>query len=307
MAIATLGHVELECRDLEASRNYFYDIIGLEESFATDTKVYMRAWGDWDSYTLILTEGNSPGVNHIGFKTESISDLYDYSERIQQSGYEVDWVENADPYQNEAIRFSSPADFSFELFHEIDKANIPDEKTGKLKNQPQEAVNRGVGPRRIDHINLYTENVEEATDWFIDVLDFQLREQAVSESEDQIAAWLSVSPLVHEIAFVDGEKSLLNHIAYYMNSEMELYQAADILRQKDAEIVGGPGKHGVSQAKYIYTRGPSGNQIEVFAGGYLIFDPNWEPVTWYPEENSDALTWWGKERVWSPTDSEAYK
>jgi len=308
MAIATLGHVELLCPNLEESRDHLHDIAGLEESFREDGRIYMRAWGDWSAYTVILREAETNGVGHIAFQTESEADLDRYAERIEEDGYSVEWRDaGEEPKHGKSIRFTLPADFEFELFHEIERANVPEEKKSRLKNQPQKIVERGAGVRRIDHVNLYTPNAVEATEWFQDVLDFKLREEVVNESEEQIASWLSVSPLVHEIAFVDADQTVLNHVAYYLKSQSELFRAADILRDHDVDITGGPGKHGISQANYIYYREPSNNQIELFAGGYLIFDPNWETVTWYPGETEDSLYWWGKERTWSPAETKAHE
>jgi catechol 2,3-dioxygenase len=67
---------------------------------------------------------------------------------------------------------------------------------------------------------------------------------------------------------------------------------------------GGPGQHGVSQANYIYYEEPSGHEVEVFAGGYLIFDPNWEPVTWTEEDLPEAVAWWGETRPFSGADDD---
>ena len=44
----------------------------------------------------------------------------------------------------------------------------------------------------------------------------------------------------------------------------------------------------------------SGHRVELFSNGYLIFDPDWEPVEWTEKEFSRALTAWG------PTDYKPY-
>jgi catechol 2,3-dioxygenase len=36
---------------------------------------------------------------------------------------------------------------------------------------------------------------------------------------------------------------------------------------------------------------PGGNRIEVFSGGYLIFTPDFEPVTWTQEERAKGQAW----------------
>jgi catechol 2,3-dioxygenase len=299
MAIATLGHVELLCPDREASREHFERILGLEEELEEDGTVYMRGWGDWDRYTLALTPAEERGVDHLAFQVEEPGDLEHYAERVEQSGYEVTWRDpGAEPGHGEAIRFDTPADQTVELFHEIARADVPKGRRSRLKNQPQRYVDRGIGARRIDHVNCYVPNVAECSEWFRDVLEFELREELILEGE-AVGKWLSVSPLVHEIALVEEPEPSLNHVAYYLKSRGDLFRAADVLKAHGVPLNGGPGQHGISQANYIYYEEPSGHEVEVFAGGYLIFDPNWEPVTWTEEDMPEALYWWGKGRKFS--------
>lgn len=299
MAVATLGHVELNCPDLEASYRHFRDVIGLELEREEDARYYLRGWGDWHAYTLILTEADEAGAAHIAFQVEDGSDLDEYADRIEASGYDVRWLEpGAEPGQGRAIRFDSPAGQEFELFAEMEWVDVPPEKRSRLKNQPQKRVERGVGVRRIDHVNCYAPNVEECSEWFQDVLDFKLREELVIEGEPT-GKWLSVTPIVHEIAFVDDDHHHFNHVAYYLKDESDLDRAADILKDHEVHLKGGPGHHGISQARYIYHDEPSGTEVEVFAGGYLIFEPNWDPITWTEEDMPEALYWWGKGRKFS--------
>jgi catechol 2,3 dioxygenase len=301
MTVATLGHVELCVPDIAASFDHFHDVIGLEENKALreDGRRYLRGWGDWDAYTLMLTEAERRGVGHVAFQVESPDDLTTYANHIEASGYDVTWQDaSVEPGQGESIRFDYPGGQELELYHEMARADIPDKKSSKLKNQPQKRVERGIGARRIDHVNVYAPNVTECSEWFQEVLDFELREELILDGE-MTGQWLSVSPLVHEIAFVEEEEHSLNHVAYYLKSENDLYRAADILKHHNIHIKGGPGEHGISQANYLYHDEPSGHEVEIFAGGYLIFDPNWETVTWTEEDMPEALYWWGKGREFS--------
>jgi len=304
MGVATLGHVELRCTDLEASRDHFHDVLGLEESLRRDGRVYMRGWGDWDTFTLQLTPAGESEVGHVAFQVEEPSDLESYAERIEASGYDVEWLDAGhDPGQGEAIRFTYPGGHELELYHEMERADVPEERQSALRNQPQRYVDRGVGTRRIDHVNLTVPDVDAAVAWFDGVLDFQLREELVLHG-DRAAGWMSVSPLVHEVAFVDADESALNHLAYYLKAERELYRAVDVLKENGVEILEGPGHHGISQAMFLYHDEPSGNEIEVFAGGYLILDPNWETVTWTEGDLPEAVAWWGETRPFSGADED---
>jgi catechol 2,3-dioxygenase len=299
MSVCTLGHVELLCPNLEETVEHYHDLVGLEEELREGDSVYMRGWGDFNKYTLVLTEAEEAGVGHVAFRVEDPEDLPEYADRVEASGYDVEWREaGAEPGQGESIRFDCPAEQTIELFYDIEKPDVPKAARSRLKNQPQKRVTRGVGARRIDHVNCYAPNVEECTEWFRDVLDFELREELIIEGE-AVGKWLSVSPLVHEIAFVDDDHHHFNHVAYYLKSRADLFRAADVLKEEAVPMKGGPGHHGISQANYLYHDDPSGHECEIFAGGYLIFEPDWEPVTWTEEDMPEALYWWGKGRKFS--------
>ena len=45
---------------------------------------------------------------------------------------------------------------------------------------------------------------------------------------------------------------------------------------------------------YIYAIDPgSGVRLEIFTNGYLIFEPDWEPIRWTVEEMDIGFTYWG--------------
>ncbi|MDY6765418.1 MAG: VOC family protein, partial [Halobacteria archaeon] len=149
MGIATLGHAEILCPNLEETYRHYHDVIGLEEELRGDGKIYMRGWGDWSKYTLVLTESEESGLGHAAFQVEEPGDLDEFARRVEETGREVEWRgAGAEPGHGEAIRFTVPGGHRIELFHEIDRADIPKERKSRLKNQPQKIVDRGVGARR---------------------------------------------------------------------------------------------------------------------------------------------------------------
>jgi catechol-2,3-dioxygenase len=69
---------------------------------------------------------------------------------------------------------------------------------------------------------------------------------------------------------------------------------ADILGSLHAEnhIERGPGRHGVSNAFYVYLRDPDGHRIEVYTSDYYTGDPDHETFRW--DVNDDRRRdYWG--------------
>jgi len=82
-------------------------------------------------------------------------------------------------------------------------------------------------------------------------------------------------------------------VALNVENFHDLLTAADQMRDLDIEWGAGPGKHGIGQAMYLYVHDPgSGHRVELYSGGHLIFDPDWEPLEWSPLQEWGG-TWYG--------------
>ena len=56
-------------------------------------------------------------------------------------------------------------------------------------------------------------------------------------------------------------------------------------------IEAAPSKHGVAQGFFLYGFEPGGNRIEVTTGGYFVYDPDFEPITWTAAERARGQFW----------------
>jgi catechol 2,3-dioxygenase len=133
-----------------------------------------------------------------------------------------------------------------------------------------------------------------------EVLGFRLREQKIGEGGVEVGAWLSVSPLVHEIGLMrdaTGARGRFHHVAYWYGYPQHLSDLADVCADYGIPIEAGPGKHGTTQAYFMYVFEPGGNRVELFGdSGYLIFDPTWKTVVWDVSNESDlekSTIWFG--------------
>ena len=127
-----------------------------------------------------------------------------------------------------------------------------------------------------------------------------IRHNYYLESRDggRLASWLARTNLSHEIALMRNREqagSLLHHVGYYVDSPDQLMRGATILADSGIEIEWGPGQHGTSGAIFLYCYEPSGNRVEVWTGGFLLFPPDWEPIRWDPEVARYGLELWGSD------------
>lgn len=52
-----------------------------------------------------------------------------------------------------------------------------------------------------------------------------------------------------------------------------------------------PSQHGITQGNFMYHVEPSGDLFEFFKGYDTIFDSDWDPRTWYPDELEAGGVW----------------
>lgn len=60
--IAHLGHIELLTPKPDESLKFFVDVLGMTESGRKGDSVYLRAWDDYERYSLKLTGTKTSGL-----------------------------------------------------------------------------------------------------------------------------------------------------------------------------------------------------------------------------------------------------
>lgn len=301
-SISKLGHVALITPDLDTSLWFWRDIVGLEEVGRADGTVYLRAWGEFEHHSLSLTAGSGPGVDHIGWRAGAGEDVGLYAEALAAAGATVERVAaGAELGQGESIRFDLPdgGDHPFEIYFDTDKTHTGLGSRSRLKNNSHRMFDHGISPRRIDHVNLWTADPEPPKNWMQEHMGFKERELVRLTAGPLVGTWMSVTSLVHDVALFGnpaGETGRLHHLSYFQDNFQDVLRGMDILLEHDITPDLGPGRHGISQAFFCYVKDPgSGHRLELFSGGYQIFEPDWEPVVWHETDLKEGLVWWGPE------------
>lgn len=297
--VAQLAHVEIYTPDPDGTLWFFKDVLGLQETAREGQSVYLRAYEDFYHHTLKVTERNQPGLGHVSWRAASKNALERRVAALEKSGRGKGWVEG-DLGHGPAYQFITPDNHQMEILWEVEYFKPSKEDKTSLKNRPQKRPLTGVPVRRLDHVNLMASNVTSNKEFMMNELGFRLRERVVKNDGSEIGTWLSVSPLVHELAFMldqsTSEQGLgkLHHVAYWYGFPQHLNDLSEVLTEHNIKIEAGPLKHGVSQAMCMYVFEPGGNRVELFGdSGYLIFDPDWMPVTWSEDEVEEAIIFYG--------------
>ena len=294
--IAHLGRVELLTPKPDKSLWYFRDVLGMEVVHAEGRSVYLRGYGDYAAATVKLTEAKQPGVGCISWRAVSPKALGRRAKSIDATGLGLGWSES-DFGRGRAYRFRDPDGHLMEVYYDEQRYVAPEHLRSTLKNLPQKYTGRGVGVRRIDHLALLAKDVAANRVFAQQQLGFQLREQVrFNQGATEIGSWLSPSPVHHSVAYVldiKGGSGRLHHFSLWVDNREDVLRAATVISEAGVFIEAGPSMHNNSQGFYLYTYEPGGNRIEIYSGSYLVFAPDWEPVTWNEEERGTGVYWGG--------------
>jgi len=106
--------------------------------------------------------------------------------------------------------------------------------------------------------------------------------------------WLKRKPTVHDVALMRGFGPRLHHAGFFVPDRHSILDAADLLASKGYSkcIERGPGRHGISNAFFLYLLDPDGHRIELYTGDYMSADPDWKPIRWKLGD-PQRQTFWG--------------
>lgn len=294
--IAHIGHASIYVTDMEKSIWFFTEVLGLYVTEVQGGKAYLRAWQDWDHHTLVLVQSDRPGLDHFGWRVDSEKSLFAFEKTLKDSGVDYKWVDGGNEVgQGDAIKFFSPSGIPVELYWEMEMYSDP-ETASKLPSHPMKYTGKGAAPRRFDHVNVMVNDVAKEQEWWTNLLGIHHRYYIQNDEDVRLGSWLSKTNIAHEIALMRNSNqtgSLLHHVAYFLDSPDELLRALNIMAENDIKIEWGPGKHGTSGAQFLYAFEPSGNRIELWTGGMLIFAPDWKPIEWQTGTGQLGLDMWG--------------
>jgi catechol 2,3-dioxygenase len=291
--LAHIGHAELLTPFPDDSLRFFVELFGMEMEAREGGSVFLRGWGDYQRYSLKLTESELPGLGHMAIRAWSHEALQRRVAAIEHSGLGVGWIDG-DHGHGPAYQFTDPDGHLMELYYESDRYVAPDHLKPALKNVPQRNVGRGAAVKRLDHVNVLCKEVAPNRRFAEEQLGFRTYEQIVHEDGFEAGAWMSLTIAAHELIYVAdhvGMSGRLHHLAFFVDTREEVLRAADLMLDADVPIEAAPSKHAVAQGMFLYVYEPGGNRVEVTTGTHFIYDPAYEPIVWTQAERARGQAW----------------
>ena len=280
--VIRLSHIELVVTDLDKSRHFYVDTLGLQVTHEDSEAIFLRAMEERGHHCVILRKGPSAQVNLLAYRTWDEGDLDKAHDYFAAKGKPVEWVDR--PFQGRTLRTRDNHGVPIELYHQMDR----------LENITQQyKLYRGVKPLRIDHFNLFSPNVDESVAFYQD-FGFRTTEYTEDEATGAIwAAWLHRKGGVHDVAFTNGQGPRLHHVAFWVPTPLDIINLLDLMSTTGyvSNIERGPGRHGISNAFFLYILDPDGHRTEIYCSDYQTLDPDHEPIRWDLKDPQRQTLW----------------
>lgn len=286
--IIRCAYAELIVTDLAASRAFYVGVLGLVVTHEDDDAIQLRAFEEFLHHSLILRRGPVAAMSVMAYRVRSDAEV-DVAEAYYRAlGCRVERLPAGHTRGvGEAVRVEDPLGFPVEFFYE---AQHVERFTRRYDVHGAGAISR------LDHFNVVTPDVGAARRYY-EGLGFKVSEDirgGDALNSTVYAAWMYRKPTVHDVALTGGDGPRLHHIAFATHERGQILHLCDhlgALRQSD-RIERGPGRHGVSNAFYLYLLDPDGHRIEIYTHDYYTGDPDNPTLSWDVHDNQ-RRDWWG--------------
>jgi len=282
--IVRAAYAELVVTDLAEARRFYVDLLGFAVSAESDTALYLRGYDELIHHNLILRAGPEAAAARLAYRVRTAADLDRAEAFFAALGSRTARVPaGATPGVGEAVRAEDPLGFTVEFFFEAAYAE---------RLQQRYDLRRGAEPARLDHFNIVVSDVRAAYEYYTS-LGFGLSE-TIEDDQALYAAWMFRKQTVHDMAFTGGEGPRLHHLGFFTHESHQVLRICDILGSlhAEAQIERGPGRHGVSNAFYLYLRDPDGHRVELYTSDYYTGDPG-HPVLRWSVRDPRRRDFWG--------------
>lgn len=280
--IVRLSHVEYRVTDLAASRKFYVEILGLQVTEEDNTHIYLRAMEERGHHCIVLVQADTAEVGVLGFKLYDAPDLEKAAAFFADKGLPVDWVER--PHMGRTLRTRDPWGIPLEFYVKMERM-APIHQEYRLYN--------GVKPLRIDHFNMFSADVD-ASVAFYNEIGFRVTEYTEDDESGKVwAAWMHRKGGVHDVAFTNGTGPRLHHSAFWVPTPLNIIDLLDLMSTSGYvdNIERGPGRHGISNAFFLYVRDPDGHRIEIYCSDYQTVDPDHEAIKWSLKDPQRQTLW----------------
>lgn len=285
--ITSLQHIALGIPSMREGVD-FYEAFGLEAVDRPD-HVAMRCFGRAQDQVVLVETGQPRKLHHFSLGADAAG-LDQVKARLADRGITL----LDPPYQGapEGLWFRDPEGTLVNV-QRAEAAPALVDAAAPLVNRPGLVDRPGAKgcppfsmqprPRRMGHFILFARDVIEQSQFYMDVLGFQLSDRIA----DGYAAFMRTKGDSdhHVLAMLKSDGPGFHHASFEMSNIDEAEVAAANLFAKGYKHAWGPGRHGVGSNYFHYFRDPWNGMAEYFHDMDFIPESfSWEAQDWTKKE-----------------------
>lgn len=254
-----LARVELNVSDLERSRRFYRDIVGLEEVAAPGSgEAAFRC--DARPISIVLRAAPRAGFGRCAWSLADEASMAALKMRLGAAAIAFQPLD--DPAcrslgLHAAVRFVEPATGA-----EIE-CHLPDASAATAHFTPSHTH-----IQRLGHVVFATPSQRDADTFHRDVLDFRASDRITAGT---LFSRPSASPWHHGLGLAPGPVARLHHVNFMVSDIDDIGRALHRLQRAGAPVVFGPGRHPASGSVFLYFLDPDGLTLE-YSFGMEAFD-----------------------------------
>ena len=120
--LSHLSYVEITAPDVEASVDFYVNQVGLTVVDRIDGKVYLRCWGDYYKYSVVVAPGDEPTLVTAAWRTSSPEALEAAAKAVEDAGIQGEWFDGH--AIGRAYRFTGPWGHTLTLHWDVERVHV---------------------------------------------------------------------------------------------------------------------------------------------------------------------------------------
>jgi catechol 2,3-dioxygenase len=281
--ITRASHVVLGVTDLDASRRFYVDILGMVVTAEEGDTLYLRGLEEACHHSLVMKAARQACCLRVGMRVFVEQDLDVLKTYFEDHGLPAAWADVS--HQGKTL-------------HTVDPVGTRLEFCASMETRARRILDfkqfHGVSPLRLDHMQIFAPDVLGALNFYAG-LGFRLSEYIVRDGTDEPRmVFLHRKGNPHDIVFTSAPGPRLHHIAITCPESFHLLHVCDVAASHGfgGSVEYGPGRHfGPGYALFVYLRDPDGHRIEFFNNHYQTIDIEDEPIRFTDSEMYGPQVW----------------
>lgn len=253
--VHAIGHVKVNTSVMGAVVREATEIIGLRVTYSDKRQTWLSSNGR--AAELVLLNSNENSAHTIGLEALTADAVREAGSRVEAAGCRILSREPSLDCMAAGVTFATPEGLRFEIH-----TPVRDELYGRRY------PTHGVGPNRIDHLNLLSPNPAATVRQLEMIGGMKLSERMADDS----LSWMFGGNRQHHIIGVVKGDVGLHHYSFELREFSDYLKLGDLLDRFDKQMLWGPGRHRPGDNTYAYYTDASGAMIECSGAMALIAD-----------------------------------